>query len=154
LLFAQVSLNRNLPILRVPQLLGWQVCTTMSSFFLLRWPGVSILPISAYLIGRLGMTSTHCCIQLLVEMGGVSWTFCPGRSSNIILPISASQVVRIAGMSHQHPTCVLFLNRWVEKDWALILEDIAKILRLRNYHLVNFEVTVDTWAGQLLQRFI
>jgi hypothetical protein len=152
LLFAQVSLNCNLPILRVPQLLGWQVCTTMSSFFLLRWPGVSILPISAYLIA---WDDKHTLLHPAIGWdGGVSWTFCPGRSSNIILPISASQVVRIAGMSHQHPTCVLFLNRWVEKDWALILEDIAKILRLRNYHLVNFEVTVDTWAGQLLQRFI
>jgi hypothetical protein len=48
------------------------------------------------------MTDMSHCAQLLIEMG-VSITVCLGWSQTMILPISASQVAGITGMSHHDP---------------------------------------------------
>jgi hypothetical protein len=47
---------------------------------------------------------------LVMGGGGVSWTICSGWSWTTFLLISASQVIRITGMSHEAPGSVLFFK--------------------------------------------
>jgi hypothetical protein len=75
LLFAQVSLDHDPPILLIPLLLGWQACTTMPSFFLLRWCLTNFFCSSWSGTARyqspaeIGMTGACYQAHLLVEMG-------------------------------------------------------------------------------------
>jgi hypothetical protein len=70
-------------------------------------------PISAS--GIAGRTSTHHCAQLLVEMG--SWElFVQAGLEPTILPISASQIARIIGMSHWHLAAPVFFDR-IKCSW-------------------------------------
>jgi hypothetical protein len=54
------------------------------------------------------MTGACNCVQLLVEMW-VLWTFCPDCPQTTILPILASQIATIIGISHEHLTLLLLL---------------------------------------------
>jgi hypothetical protein len=51
------------------------------------------------ILSIVGMTGTHHCAQLLVEAGSHE-NFLLGLASAMTLPISASQVDRITGLSH------------------------------------------------------
>jgi hypothetical protein len=51
---------------------------------------------------------------------GISWTICPGWLQTMILLISASQVSRIIGMSHQCPAFYLFIFYILEEVWSFI----------------------------------
>jgi hypothetical protein len=62
--------------------------------------------------------SQTCIVQsillwLFLEMG-FSWTICPGWPWIVILPISASEVAEMTGMSHQHLAQVSSL-KWTVK---------------------------------------
>jgi hypothetical protein len=59
------------------------------------------------------MTGACHCTQPLVKIGGLTKFLC-GLPSNLHLPISASQVVRITCMSHQHPHYWEFHNKFVK----------------------------------------
>jgi hypothetical protein len=75
----------------------------------------------------LSSSSTACAIpsvhfaSVISEMG-VSWTICLGLPWTVILPISAWQVARITGMSHQCPAPFCFLN----KTDLILMENVFK----------------------------
>jgi hypothetical protein len=64
---------------------------------LLLCPGQSRLQSDLCFPGVAGMTGTQHCTKPWV---GSQWTFCPDWPQTMILPISASQVVKITGVSH------------------------------------------------------
>jgi hypothetical protein len=75
--FVQAHLDHN-PILYFLLLWEWQACTTMPSFFLLRW-GLTILPISARIMGMNRWHQAHCKLLYLfsyesVHCQFISWT--------------------------------------------------------------------------------
>jgi hypothetical protein len=70
---------------------------------------------------------------------GISWIICQGWPWSMILPISASQVARITGVSHWHPAITKYflkhtkpknLPRTLNLGWVLRLvwEILAKIV--------------------------
>jgi hypothetical protein len=82
LTFAQASLDCDCPILCFLPLLGWQVCTTIPSFFLLRWDltnfffawaGLKLWFSQSQPPTQFRMTGTCHWTQPLVEMG-VLWS--------------------------------------------------------------------------------
>jgi hypothetical protein len=48
---------------------------------------------------------------------GVLWTICPGWLGTTILPISASWVGKITGMSHLHPVAEILHMLNLEKQY-------------------------------------
>jgi hypothetical protein len=107
LLFAQVSLDPDPPILGFLLLPGWQAHASMPSFWLTQGlsnfyppglPGTAVLSISASHIVWGACHHT----QLLFEIG-VLLIFLPVWPPTLFLPISSCQVATIIGMSHQYP---------------------------------------------------
>jgi hypothetical protein len=47
---------------------------------------------------------------LIILEKGVSWTVCPGWLQTLTLPVLASQVARITGVSHQHFARLIYFN--------------------------------------------
>jgi hypothetical protein len=98
--------------------MGLQGCTTMLSFYLLRlgWGSHELFIAQAdlklqssrsqppVLFGTAGMP-----LHPAIGWDWVSQTFCSGWPQTLILPISASQVIRITGVSHECPALSTFL---------------------------------------------
>jgi hypothetical protein len=108
-LFTQSGLDLN-PMLSFPSYLEWQVCTTtpisveMGSYKL--FAQASLEPWSS--CSQLFVWDDRC-VSPLCPVIGWDWvlkTICSGWPQTVILPISASQVARITGLSHWCPTFV------------------------------------------------
>jgi hypothetical protein len=107
----------------VPRITGvCQQCLTCIGYFEIRshfMPGLAWTVILLFVLPAIaGMTGMYHYTQLLVKME-VSWTFCSGWFWIVIIPIYASQVVRIAGLSyHIWPTSNIFLHFDIDSKYV------------------------------------
>jgi hypothetical protein len=62
----------------------------------------------------------------LIDLDGISWTFCPGCPWTMILPISACQIARITGVSH----CV----------WPYLLLRLDIVFMVGRHLFLGFEI--------------
>jgi hypothetical protein len=95
----------------------------------------------------------------------VSQTICLGWLPTSILLISASQVARIIGMSHQHPTHRIFIRETLfiecEDKWWTGRKPLQNIYLIKDWYsayITNFQTSVASkhpnvkWAKKELSR--
>jgi hypothetical protein len=125
-LYALACLDSDIPIIH-PTVATLTGRTTMSKFFPLRW-GLPNFLLGLVWNSHLPYLSLSCCwdgrcvpLHPGIDWDGVLGTFCPSWLQTAILPISASQIVRITGVSHLYLSQVLALLFLVMKQSATML---------------------------------
>jgi hypothetical protein len=88
------------------------------------------------------MTGVYQHAQLFSIDMRVSQHFCPGSPGTVILPIIASQVARIMGVSHQHSDMTYFLYDshfdWGEMESNIVLICISFMAKEAKYLFMYF----------------